>query len=217
MGAEGLKRHQGMEESGGGRGREGAEGRSKGASEGGVGWGWGCGGVGVGVGVGVHLARLDARHAILAAVLAALHHLLVERQSLGCVKGGGGVRGGGVLVKWRLGPFVQKKKSETGSRREESDASLEIAGEIVGEIAGEIAGENVGEIAGEIVGVKRRVSANRKHSPLSLTLNFGIAAIIASSLVCLPTPLSRRSVLRCTFELNCGHMAKVGVRHLGRD
>ena len=114
-----------------------------------------------------------------------------------------------MLVKWRLGPFVQKKKSETGSRREESDASLEIAGEIAGEI--------VGEIAGEIVGVKRRVSANRKHSPLSLTLNFGIAAIIASSLVCLPTPLSRRSVLRCTFELNCGHMAKVGVRHLGRD
>ena len=127
----------------------------------------------------------------------------------GCSGGGGGVRGGGVLVKWRLGPFVQKKKSETGSRREESDASLEIAGEIAGEI--------VGEIAGEIVGVKRRVSANRKHSPLSLTLNFGIAAIIASSLVCLPTPLSRRSVLRCTFELNCGHMAKVGVRHLGRD
>ena len=135
----------------------------------------------------------------------------------GCSGVGWGCSGGWGARQVAPRAVCAKKKSETGSRREESDASLEIAGEIVGEIAGEIAGENVGEIAGEIVGVKRRVSANRKHSPLSLTLNFGIAAIIASSLVCLPTPLSRRSVLRCTFELNCGHMAKVGVRHLGRD
>ena len=44
MGGGRLKRHQEMEESGEKKkGREGAEGRSKGASEGGVGWGWGWG------------------------------------------------------------------------------------------------------------------------------------------------------------------------------